>query len=65
MSAERDELIRLVEAIPDNQLPRVLDDVRKHLTPAVGRATPPAATAGAGGLGAVYGVLGKEPSYWH
>ena len=35
MSAERDELLRLVRQIPDEQVPLALADVRRHLRPAM------------------------------
>jgi hypothetical protein len=31
MSAQRDELLRLVEELPESEVPTVLDDVRSHL----------------------------------
>ena len=34
MTDERDELRRLVEELPDEQVPAVLDEVRRHLLPA-------------------------------
>jgi len=33
MSAERDELLRLVRQIPEEQVPLALADVRRHLRP--------------------------------
>jgi alkanesulfonate monooxygenase SsuD/methylene tetrahydromethanopterin reductase-like flavin-dependent oxidoreductase (luciferase family) len=33
VSAERDELLRLVRQIPDEQVPLALADVRRHLRP--------------------------------
>lgn len=43
MSAERDELRRLVEELPDEQVPAALDEVRRHLQPAEhARSWPPA-----------------------
>lgn len=41
MSAERDELLRLVRQIPDEQVPLALADVRKRLHP-VRSSWPPA-----------------------
>ncbi|MBE7187288.1 MAG: hypothetical protein INR67_03265 [Jatrophihabitans endophyticus] len=34
MSADRDELRRLVDDLPDEQVPAALDDVRRRLAPA-------------------------------
>jgi hypothetical protein len=31
MSAQREELLRLVEELPETEVPAVLDDVRRHL----------------------------------
>ena len=31
MSAQREELLRLVEELPEEEVPAVLDDVRRHL----------------------------------
>jgi hypothetical protein len=31
MSVQREELLRLVEELPENEVPVVLDDVRRHL----------------------------------
>lgn len=42
MSGERDELARLVQEIPDAEIPAVLAEVRRRLTPAVERPWPPA-----------------------
>ena len=41
MSAERDELHRLVEELPADQVPAALADVRRHLQPAEDRPWPP------------------------
>ena len=30
MSAQREELLRLVEELPETKVPAVLDDVRRH-----------------------------------
>jgi hypothetical protein len=51
MSAERDQLIRLVQALPEEQIPQALADVRKHLTPVRERSWPPAFFASAPGDG--------------
>ena len=42
MSADRDELARLVQEIPDEDVPAVLAEVRRRLSPAEPRPWPPA-----------------------
>lgn len=42
MSAERHELRELVERLPEEELPAVLADVRRHLNPVRDRPWPPA-----------------------
>ena len=42
MSVPREELHRLVEELPENEVPVVLDDVRRHLRIVRGRHWPPA-----------------------
>jgi len=42
MSAERDELRELVEQLPDEEVPTVLADVRRHLESTGQRSWPPA-----------------------
>jgi hypothetical protein len=42
MSSERDELRRLVEGLPDEEVPAVLAEVRRHIRPAAARPWPPA-----------------------
>lgn len=42
MSVQREELHRLVEELPEEDVPAVLDDVRRHLTVVKGRSWPPA-----------------------
>ncbi len=42
MSVQREELIRLVEELPEDDVPTVLDDVRRHLRLVHGRSWPPA-----------------------
>lgn len=42
MSAERDELARLVEELPEDQVAAALADLRRHLRPAHKRPWPPA-----------------------
>lgn len=41
MTAERDELRRLVDDMPDDQVAATLDDVRRRLTPRAARPWPP------------------------
>ena len=42
MSAEREELHRLVDQIPEAEVPAVLAEARRHLVPATRRPWPPA-----------------------
>ncbi len=42
MSAQREELLRLVEELPENEVPAVLHDVRRHLRAVKDRSWPPA-----------------------
>jgi hypothetical protein len=42
MSVQREELLRLVEELPEDEVPAVLDDVRRHLRAVSGRTWPPA-----------------------
>lgn len=42
MSAARDELRELVEQLPEDEVPAVLADVRRHVTQGTGRQWPPA-----------------------
>lgn len=54
MSAERDELRELVERLPDEQVPAVLSEARRHLTKAPRGSWPPAFfAAGRAGRGDV------------
>jgi hypothetical protein len=48
MSADRDELRRLVEELPDEEVPAALDDVRRHLEPAEHKRSWPPGWFGAG-----------------
>lgn len=41
MSAEREELARLVQQLPDEEVPHVLEEVRRHLRPLRERPWPP------------------------
>lgn len=51
MSAERDELLRLVREIPDDQVPDALAELRRHLRPVGEGSWPPAFFASAPGDG--------------
>jgi hypothetical protein len=42
MSAQREELLRLVEELPETEVPAVLDDVRRHLRAVKSKPWPPA-----------------------
>jgi hypothetical protein len=42
MSVQREELLRLVEELPEEEVPAVLDDVRRHLHAVRDRSWPPA-----------------------
>jgi hypothetical protein len=42
MSAQLEELLRLVEELPEEEVPAVLDDVRRHLRAVSERPWPPA-----------------------
>ncbi|TQS46511.1 hypothetical protein [Cryptosporangium phraense] len=42
MSAERDELRRIVEELPEEEVVPALDELRRHLRPAGQRPWPPA-----------------------
>ncbi|WP_236796534.1 hypothetical protein [Amycolatopsis sp. GM8] len=50
-SPERDELLRLVQEIPDDQVPDALREMRRHLQPVSERPWPPAFFASAPGDG--------------
>ncbi len=41
MSAQRDELLRLVEDLPEDQVPQALADIRRRVRPAKDRPWPP------------------------
>jgi hypothetical protein len=51
MSAERDELLRLVQDLSEDQVPHALAEVRRHLRPTKDRPWPPAFFASAPGDG--------------
>jgi hypothetical protein len=42
VSVQREELLRLVEELPEEEVPAVLDDVRRHLSAVRNRTWPPA-----------------------
>ena len=42
MSVQREELLRLVEELPEEDVPAVLDDVRRHLRAVRDHSWPPA-----------------------
>jgi hypothetical protein len=42
VSIQREELLRLVEELPEEEVPAVLDDVRRHLRAVNNPAWPPA-----------------------
>jgi hypothetical protein len=42
VSVQREELLRLVEELPEKEVPAVLDDVRRHLRAVKDRSWPPA-----------------------
>ncbi|KIA60302.1 hypothetical protein FG87_37765 [Nocardia vulneris] len=60
VSAERDELLRLVREIPDEQVPEVLADVRKHLYAVPSPTWPPDWFGSAEGDGTAYGARSEE-----
>ncbi|MGH3273322.1 MAG: hypothetical protein ACRDNZ_03235 [Streptosporangiaceae bacterium] len=41
MSVQREDLLRLVEELPEDEVPAVLDDVRRHLRAVQGQSWPP------------------------
>jgi len=59
-SAEREELARLVQQVPDDELPQVLAEVRRHLRPATGRQWSPAWFGIATGDGTAVGAGSEE-----
>jgi hypothetical protein len=60
MSGERDEWIRLVQDLPDDQVPEVLADVRRHLHPIKDRPWPSAWFGIAEGDGSAIGAQSEE-----
>lgn len=59
-SPERDELMRLVEDLPDDQVPQVLADVRRHLRPVREVTWPPVFFGSIEGDGTAIGARAKE-----
>jgi hypothetical protein len=59
-SAEREELARLVQQIPDEAVPYALAEVRRHLRPVTGREWPPAWFGIATGDGTAVGARSEE-----
>lgn len=60
MSGEREELARLVEELPDEEVPAALTEVRRHLRPVKDRPWPPAWFGIAPGDGAAVGRRSEE-----
>lgn len=60
MSAERDELLRLVEDLPEEQVPQALADVRRHLRPVRNRPWPPTWFGSVKGDGTAVGARSRE-----
>jgi hypothetical protein len=60
MSAERDELERLVHEIPEDQVSAALAEIRRHLRPVRERRWPPAWFGIAPGDGAAVGARADE-----
>jgi hypothetical protein len=60
VSAERDELLRLVQELPEEQVPTALAEVRRHLRPVKDRPWPPAWFGIAPGDGTDVGARSEE-----
>jgi hypothetical protein len=60
VSAEKDELIRLVRQLPDEDVSSLIDDVRRRLRPVRDRQWPPAWFASAEGDGTAVGARSEE-----
>jgi hypothetical protein len=60
VSAERDELIRLVQELSEDEVPAALAEVRRHLRPVKDRPWPPAWFAAAPGNGTAVGARSEE-----
>lgn len=60
MSSEREELLRLVEELPEDEVPAALADVRRHLQPVEKRPWPPAWFGMASGDGTAVGARSEE-----
>ena len=59
-SAEREELARLVQEIPDEEVPQALAEVRKHVRPVAERPWPPTWFGIAPGDGSAVGARSEE-----
>lgn len=59
-SPERDELKRLVDELPDEKVPQVLADLRRHLHPVRERTWPPAFFGSIEGDGTAIGAHAEE-----
>jgi hypothetical protein len=59
-NAEREELARLVQQIPDDAVPYALAEVRKHLRPIGSQEWPPAWFGIAAGDGTAVGARSEE-----
>jgi len=60
MSGERDELARLIQEIPDDQVPEVLADLRRRLRSTPHASWPPAWFGIAEGDGSAVGARSEE-----
>ena len=60
MGGDRDELARLVQQIPDEEVPQALAEMRRHLRPVSDRPWPPAWFGIAPGDGTAVGARSEE-----
>jgi hypothetical protein len=60
MRSERDELARLVQEIPDEEVPQALAEMRRHLRPVGERPWPPEWFGIAPGDGSAVGARSEE-----
>ncbi|HEU5474414.1 MAG TPA: hypothetical protein VFV67_27520 [Actinophytocola sp.] len=60
MSVERDELMRLVQELPEDEVPAALTEVRRHLRPVEDRPWPSPWFAIAPGDGTAAGAQSEE-----
>lgn len=60
MSSQRDELARLAQEIPDEEVPQALAEMRRHLQPIAERPWPPAWFGIASGDGPAVGARSEE-----